>query len=362
MTASSISSIAHINLAKGFRGGERQTVLLIKHLKIARPDLRQVLICHRNSALPAYLEDVPDLDIVPVAGALGGHFSGRVRADIYQAHEAKACHWAAIHRLLFRTPFVICRRVPQLVRNNMFNRFVYRTAAATVSISQSIRESVIRSFGRDLNFSGRIFLIYDAITHQEADPARVAEIRKGYAGHPVFGHIGAYVDRHKGQRILIAAAREFVRKHPEARFVLLGAGADEETLRAESADVPQIEWAGFKNDVMNYIECMDYFVFPSRNEGLGSVLLDIMDHSIPVIASDADGIPEVVIHNRTGLLFPNGDSAALLAAMERLYGNTELKQTLTAGAAENLAKFAPEHMADRYWRLYQDILEGRIKS
>ncbi len=356
-----ISTIAHINLAKGFRGGERQTALLIRHLKIAHPELRQVLICHRKSELPAYLDGVPDLDIVPVSGALGGHFKTSVRAaDIFQAHEARACHWAAIHRMIFGTPFAVCRRVPQPIRNNMFNRFVYRSAAAVVSVSRAIRESVIRSFGRDMNFSGRIFVIRDAMTHTEADPARVQEIRKGYEGHPVFGHIGAYVDRHKGQRILIAAAREFLKAHPEVRFVFLGAGADEATLRAETADVPQIEWAGFKKDVANYIECMDYFVFPSRNEGLGSVLLDVMDHGVPVIASDADGIPEVVIPEKTGLLFPNGDSTALLSAMERLYGNTDLKASLAAGARERLPGFAPECMAEKYFQLYRDILEGRI--
>ena len=47
-----INTIAHINLAKGFRGGERQTVILIKALKAAHPEPRQTLICHKKSSLP----------------------------------------------------------------------------------------------------------------------------------------------------------------------------------------------------------------------------------------------------------------------------------------------------------------------
>ena len=351
-----INTIAHINLAKGFRGGERQTAILIKALKAAHPELRQVLICHKKSALPEHLRDVKDLAIVKTGSALGGHFSREVKADIYQAHEAKAAHWAAMHKKLFHTPFVIARRVPQPVRNTFFNRFVYGSADAVVSVSGFIREAVIRSFGRDMNFSGRLFMVHDALSHQEADPARTAEIRKQYEGHPVFGHAGAYVDRHKGQRILIAAAREFLKKHPDARFILLGAGSDEEALRNETRDVPEIEWLGFKDNVADYLEAMDFFLFPSRNEGLGSVLLDVMDHGVPVIASDADGIPEVVSHEKTGLLFPKEDSAALLSAMERLYGDGELRKSLVTGAREQLKNFTPEVMAAKYYEIYESLL------
>ena len=161
-----INTIAHINLAKGFRGGERQTVILIKALKEAHPELRQTLICHKKSSLPEHLRDVKDLAIVKTGSALGGHFSREVKADIYQAHEAKAAHWAAMHKKLFHTPFVIARRVPQPVRNTFFNRFVYGTADAVVSVSGFIREAVIRSFGRDMNFSGRLFMVHDALSHQ----------------------------------------------------------------------------------------------------------------------------------------------------------------------------------------------------
>ncbi len=349
-------TIAHVNLARNFRGGERQTVLLMRYLKKAYPEIKQLLICRKGSAIPSYVSDIKDLEIHEISHSISGHFKLDKCADIIQAHEAKATQWVAIQHSLYKIPYVITRRVPQRLKNNFFNRYVFNNAATIISISQAIRESIIASFGRTVNLGGRLRLIYSVLAHMEADPKKVAQIKEQYKGCAVFGHIGAYVDKHKGQMVLIKAAKEFLKKHPNCRFVFLGYGEDENLFREASKDTPQIEWLGFHKDVVNYIESMDFFIFPSRNEGLGSVLLDIMDHKVPIIASNVDGIPEVVHDEETGLLFSNGDSAELLQKMERLYADSELQKKLKENAYNNLSKFRPEYMAERYMELYQEIL------
>lgn len=351
-----LKTVAHINLAKGFRGGERQSVLLIKYLKALNPELKQYLITRPNGEIQKYVTDIPDLEIIEASNALSAHFKLGSKADILQAHEARAVHWASIHNMLFKTPFVITRRVPQLVKNSWFNRHNFKKAAAVIGISQAIRDAIIKSFGASVNFSGKLGLIYSVLAHMEADETQKAEIAKQYKGKIVIGHIGAYVDRHKGQKVLIAAAKKIIQKYPNTEFILLGNGEDEAEFKALTQDTPEIKWLGFQKNVVDFIENMDIFVFPSRNEGLGSVLLDIMDHHVPIVASAVDGIPEIVHDHQTGLLFPNGDSEALYKALLELIENKELQTKLAETAYQSLEHFRPEYMAARYNELYQSIL------
>ncbi len=352
-----LQTIAHVNLAKGFRGGERQSVLLMRYLKLANPHLKQYLICRKGSEIPKYISDIADVTVIEVSNMLGGH--GAVgKVDMVQAHEAKAVHWAGIHHMLYKTPFVLTRRVPQLVKNSWFNRYNYRHASAIVAISHSIQEQIIKSFAGSFDVAPKITLIYSVLAHMQADSTEVANLKEHYHNNFVFGHIGAYVDKHKGQRVLITAAKKFLTKYPNTRFILLGKGEDEEALKAESADTPQIEWLGFHKNVADYIEAMDVFVFPSRNEGLGSVLLDVMDHHVPIIASAVDGIPEVVTAKETGLLFPNGDADTLYTLMEQVYKDATLRKRLANTAYARLDKFKPEYLADCYTKLYNTILKS----
>ncbi len=348
-------SVCHVNLARGFRGGERQTILLVRYLYRINPELRQFLVCRRNSEIPAYVWDVPNLTVIEVKNELCGHRILGTRADVIQAHEAKAVHFAAVHHFLYKTPYVITRRVPQSVKNTAFNRYSFGMAAFVVSVSGAIRESVIRSFGASLNLSGRLPVVWDVFCGEPGDPAETARIRAELKGGPVFGHIGALVDVHKGQKVFIGAIRKLVKEYPDAVFIFLGAGADEAEFRQLTADLPQVKWLGFKKNVSDYIDAMDFFVFPSRTEGLGSVLLDVMDHGVPVIASNVGGIPEIVRDRDTGLLFANGDSEDLRRAIGTLLGDPQLARKIAENARASLVKFRPETGAARYAKLYNEI-------
>ncbi|MBQ8706960.1 MAG: glycosyltransferase family 4 protein [Succinivibrionaceae bacterium] len=342
--------VCHVNLAKGFRGGERQTELLIRHLQ---PHLAgQILVCRRDSPLKVHLADVANLEIVETGGRLGGHGVSR-GADIINAHEAKAAHWALAENLLRKTPFVITRRVPQKIKKGLISGLCYKRASALVGISSPIA-GYLREISRR-----PVVTINSTLAHMNGDAEKTAAIRREYRDKIVIGHIGAYVDRHKGQRVIIDAARFLAGVRDDLVFLLLGAGSDEQELKALSADVPSVRWLGFQNDVGSYIRAFDLFVFPSRNEGLGSTLLDVMDHQVPIIATDVDGIPDIVKDGKTGLLIENGDSRGLAEAILKLIENRNLAASLAANAKSSLAEFQPEAMAAKYLKLYQDILSGQ---
>lgn len=338
--------ICHVNLAKGFRGGERQTELLIRYLE-SRTDV-QYLVCRKNSPLIEHLRDVKNLTIVEVSGRCGGHFSG-INADFVQAHEGKAVHWAYLEKVIHRTPYLITRRVPQPIKNSFFTNLCYKTASAVVAISSSIADYLTK---RGMQ---RIVTINSALAHMNYDEHEAQKLKEQYRDYYVVGHIGAYVDRHKGQRVIIDAARKLQSEHPNIIFLLLGAGIDEEILKKESADLHNVIWLGFHKNVGDYLKIFDLFVFPSRNEGLGSVLLDVMDYGVPVIASDVDGIPDIVKNNETGILIENGNSEQLAGVIIKLASEPELARDLASNAKRNMANFSPESMAQKYEELYEKL-------
>lgn len=340
-------TITHVNLARGFRGGERQTELLIQQL--ATHGVTQQLVCRGDSPLRSRLQGTSRLTFVTADHQLMGHWSA-ARTDLVHAHEAKAVHWAWLHNWLRGTPYILTRRVPQEVKANGFNRRCYSQASMAVAISSPIEKHLL-----DRHWCP-VLRIPSALAHLKHDPATVSSLRTHYAGKFVIGQAGALVDKHKGQRELITAARLLQHEMPDARFLMLGDGVDGEALRAESQDLPNVEWLGFKSNLGDYLAMLDLFAFPSRNEGLGSTLLDVMDYEVPIVASDVDGIPDLVQQEQNGLLVPPNDAEALASAILRLYSDEPLRRQLAHQAKAGLAHYTPEAMAERYLALYSQLV------
>lgn len=339
-----------MNLAKGFRGGERQTALLIEALS-SRSNLQQILVCRKDSPLRRTLAEVPGVIFVSANHQLAGH-SAVGPVDVVHAHEAKAVHWAFLHYVMKRTPYVVTRRVDSPVKDKWVNRSSYRRAAERVAISRVIQRQ-LESRGW-----GGVALIPSAFSGLPHSMEATQSFRADFPDKFLVGHAGALVDRHKGQRVLLDAARQLAGRAPDMHFVFLGDGEDRDALQGESADLPNVTWMGFKENIGDYLAGLDVFAFPSRNEGLGSVLLDVMDMRIPIIASDVGGIPDIVQHRKTGLLVDNGDAEALAEGLIRLHDEPALRDHLVCGASERLHEYSVEAMAKAYMSIYQGIFNG----
>ncbi|CAM3372746.1 glycosyltransferase family 4 protein [Halomonas lysinitropha] len=346
--------VTHVNLARGFRGGERQTELLIRALA-EEPRIHQQLVCREDSPMRKHLSDVPGLSLITANHQLGGHRC-LGPTDLVHAHEAKGVHWAWLHHRLTGTPYVITRRVDTPVQDKALNRLCYRQAACRVAISRLIQTQL------EARGWGSVERIPSAHAGLSADPEKTASWRAAYPGKFLVGHAGALVDRHKGQRVLLKAARRLAREAPEVHFLFLGDGADAQALRQESADLTNVEWLGFKENIADYIAGLDAFAFPSRNEGLGSVLLDVMQLEVPIIASRVGGIPDIIEHETTGLLFPSGDTDALADGLLRIKAEPHLRRRLCRQARERLEDYSPRAMAAAYMRLYQQLVDHRYQE
>ncbi|MCG8381333.1 MAG: glycosyltransferase family 4 protein [Gammaproteobacteria bacterium] len=343
-------NITHVNLAKGFRGGERQTELLIRALQ--RAGVNQTAVVRSGSPLNERLSTLPGLRLITAPQPYLFTIRELDKTSLLHAHEAKAGQFAFLAHLFIGTPYLITRRVPQVPKNNFFTRGVYRQAHALVALSSAIR-GVLETYDTTLKPD----TIPSMAAGFHASPEHVEAIKDRYQGKFLVGHIGALVTRHKGQQYLVEAAKKLASQAPEMHFLFLGKGNDEAILRAMAKDLPSVEFLGFQHNVADYLAAFDLFAFPSLNEGLGSTLLDAMEAGKPIVASQVDGIPDIVHHDVNGLLVPPGDSDALANALYQLYNAPEKRLSLAQKGLEMVADYQPDKIAARYFDLYCQLRE-----
>ena len=181
--------------------------------------------------------------------------------------------------------------------------------------------------------------------------------------------VGRLVER-KGVAVLLEAwARAGL---PNARLIVVGDGPDRAMLEARAASLGVTSTVEFRGRVSDSelaaaYSAADLFVLPAvldsrgDTEGLGVVLLEAMAARVPVLASAAGGISDIVVDGESGLLVPPGDVEALAGALQRLAGDAGLRARLAAGGAARVRdQFSWDAIADRWAAVYADaVSRGR---
>ena len=337
--------IVHINFAKSFRGGESQTQLLIEEL--SSRGYKQKLIVRKHSELANRMESTVNLEIIRLKKPYAFHLTSIKDASILHAHETKAAQFCFFANLFYKIPYIITRRVDNPIKQNFFNKKIYENSFFTAVLSQAIKYETLK-VSQDINIS----IVPDAYSPLKVNPKEVALLKKRFSNKFIIGNIGELDNKHKGQYYLIEAMTKLQNKYEDIHLIMLGKGKDENAYKEQAKELTNISFEGFVNNVADYIECFDAFIFPSLHEGMGSILFDVMQKNIPIAASNVGGIPDIIEHNKNGLLFPAKDSEAIFNAIEKLYLSQDLREALNKSAYENIDNFSYEKMADRYLELY----------
>ena len=346
--------IKHVNFAKGFRGGERQTLNLIEGL--ATVGVPQILVCRPGSELQVRAERI-GVATRPIGHPLSGHLQA-LRSNSVHVHEARGAYWAMIEQVLRGSPYLITRRIPNPVSNSVVNRFVFRRAAELVGVSRDVSARLAEQTGHTVS------TILDSCTVHPVDMQRTAAIKAQLGGGsgPIIGHVGALYDHHKGQSILIAAFHQLLVHFPNARLVLLGEGPDKDEFIRLARKDSRIVFAGFQEDVGSWLAAMDLFAFPSREEGLGSSVLDAMLLGVPVVSAAVGGLPELIGNDERGLMVHSTVPSEWAAAMRRFLDDDVLRQNLRNAALSFAQANNVAAMTSQYLAIYHRILNARHSS
>jgi glycosyltransferase involved in cell wall biosynthesis len=163
----------------------------------------------------------------------------------------------------------------------------------------------------------------------------------------------------KGQDLLVACFPRIISRAPSASLVLVGAPggmpaglAWGQTFLKELGTTPlkgRITAVGARSDALEFIYAADAFVLPSRCEAMPVTILEAMALGTPVVASDVGGIPELIEHGRSGLLFRSEDAQGLEDSLVQLACSSEFRQELAANARSRYwSSFSRKHLVSRY--------------
>ncbi len=341
--------ICHLNLAPGYRGGERQTELLIREL--AARGMAQRLVARRGGPLAEACSDVDGLDVREVApNPIAAGLAVRGSA-VAHSHEGRTVYSGLLANSLFGTNYLITRRVVAKQSPSWARSLAYRRAARVAAVSRAAADEL-----RVRHPELEPVVVPDAHAAFDVDAAEVERIRAARPGKTLIGHVGAYDHSHKGQLTIIEAARIANDRIPEWHFLLCGEGKDEARFRDAIGDLPNIELVGWVDNVGDWLAAFDIFVYPSLHEALGSSLLDAMGLGLPIVASDVGGIPEVVKDKVNGLLVRPEDAGQLVGAIFAALKDSN--QSLRDTNRREAAKLGAPAMADAYEMLYREIAPG----
>jgi glycosyltransferase involved in cell wall biosynthesis len=342
--------ICHINLARGFRGGERQTKLLV--LGLSRLGWRQVLIARRGNELAERCRGIDGLTIRESPSSVVCAATRTSGCALVHIHEGRSLQAGFLANLFGGKPYLVTRRVQISPSPHGLNRLMYRRAEKIVVVSQSIGQ-VLRQLAPDLDCQ----VIPDACAGLPSSAQAATDIRQQYGDKIIVGHVGSLDDSTKGQKQIIDVARLFLSRWPDVNFVLVGSGRDGAELREQAVDLPNLEFTGQVDNVGDYLRAFDLLLFPSRHEGLGSTILDAFEFGLPVVATRVGGIPEIVNDPDNGYLVEVDDIEGIVVALEKLIGDPGLARHIQANNRDKAQAYSADVMSEKYARIYRSLLK-----
>ncbi|MFN3532199.1 MAG: glycosyltransferase family 4 protein [Candidatus Brocadia sp.] len=178
----------------------------------------------------------------------------------------------------------------------------------------------------------------------------------------LFGSVGR-LHVQKGHRYLLEAFQAVKSQHPLARLWIIGEGELKGKLEELAQDLgiyESVQFLGARTDVHELLSAIDVFVLSSLWEGQPISIMEAGATGKPVIATDIDGVADILVNEKNALLVPVKDPNALAAAMMRLIKDaglrTHLSSSIKATVSEN---FTAESMAKKIGALYQETCSVR---
>lgn len=215
----------------------------------------------------------------------------------------------------------------------------------------------------------KIHVVYSGIDMKRfsiPSPQSIARLRDEFGIQPELPLIGnvAALTGHKDHRCLIESMALLKGRGVRYKLIILGEGEErthiEEQIKKYNLE-DSVILAGFRSDVGDFYSLFDIFVLSSRDEGLGTAILDALAIGIPVIATDAGGIPEILENEQYGLTVAKRNPELLAAAIEGLIKNSALRDMYKNKGPERARFFSAEDMVAKTYRLYETI-HSRLKD
>lgn len=172
----------------------------------------------------------------------------------------------------------------------------------------------------------------------------------------LIGNVAALVD-HKDQATLLRAVAKIKTEVPF--LFIVGAGELEKALKQTAKELgieDRVLFTGYREDVLAFFALFDVFTLTSKEEGLGTSVLDAMASHLPVIATRGGGISEMLIHDKGGFLSNVGDDETLAEQYRALIENQELRERFGKFNRNFVKEFSVEETIKKTKNIYDILL------
>jgi glycosyltransferase involved in cell wall biosynthesis len=278
--------------------------------------------------------------------------------DIVHANNFKAALIAGLACKLAGRVMIFHDRIH--ITHGILGRVVGRLSTRIIAISASVRAKYGGAF------DGKTRLIPPGIDASLFEPDNY-----GGVGRNLVCYLGR-ISEEKGIIKLVECAPAVLERIPDVRFVIAGilcTDRDSAYLLEVKHQIDargiggKFEFPGEVDDVAEFLRPVDFFVLPSVKEPLGRVMIEAMLMGKPVVAFNAGGPSEVIVHGETGFLVDPGDTDMLGEIIARLLGNSELRASLGRMARKSVVKrFSSQIVTAGIVEVYDEVLHGRRRN
>lgn len=257
--------------------------------------------------------------------------------------------------------------VPVLVRTRHLNiplkrsplNFIHYLPDVYITCGENMRSNLVNNCGFPAE---KVVSIPTGVGMEYFDVRRDKEAKLKYGLSPdsiVISNVGI-LRSVKGHEVTLQAVKAVAAAVPKAKFLIVGDGPRKDALvnLANELDISKhVIFAGFIEDIPEVYSFSDVSVLSSWMEGLPQSILQSMASGVPVVATRVGGVPEVVIHEKTGLLVEPGDHEGLAKGIIRILNKPEEVQRFTADARELVMReHSVNRMNDKIEKLYNYLL------
>lgn len=355
--------VLHIETGRHMYGGARQVAYIIEGLHLRGVD--NILVCQHSSAIASQVEQIAEVHQLSLGGDLDFRLLFQVRKlikqyqpDIIHCHSRRGADiWGGLAGRLSNIPTVLSRRVdnPEPV---WWVAKKYRLYDRVICISEGIRQVLLQE-GVSADKVVTVRSAIDVNAWQDnCDRERFNLEFHTQPQHLLLGMVAQLIPR-KGHSLVLQAMEQLGSDYPQLQLICFGQGPLLDSLQQEVHDrglQNRVQFAGFRDDLQNWLGCIDVLVHPALMEGLGISLIQAAACGVALIASRAGGMPEIVHDQENGLLITPGDLQGLKQAMQRLIDEPDTRQQFgMAGRQLVEREFSIEGMVEGNLRVYQEL-------
>jgi len=245
---------------------------------------------------------------------------------------------------------------PKLV-SVLLSRFITSRAARGIAISNAIKNYLLAA--KEISKEFQLSTVYYGFEHEVdnlSDSNKLTNEMLNSTKNFKLGTIGRLVPG-KNYPTMLKAVAKIIDVFPTVKFFIVGGGSSENVLIKMCKELKiedNVIWLGRTEYIKEFLSKIDLFIFASKGEGFGLVLLEAMLADKPILASNNSAIPEVLGLNYKGL-FSTDDYISLSEKIIDLINDYTLSQSLVASYTEQVKLFDPAYMSANVLKVYKEV-------